>query len=225
MRILVADDEQILVDFLARSLRLDKNVVDTASEGKDAYCKASKNTYDVVVAGLTMPGKAGLDVCSELRESGIHTPILVLSSSDSEYARIQSLDCGADDYLAKPFGYTEFVARLRALSRRPHQFRPRTVAAGDLALNQLTKTIVLRGSPLELRPREYALLEYLMLRPGKVISKEELLRNVWLISTQNASNRLEVCMHHIRSKLNSHTEKQILKTVRGYGYVISHAEA
>jgi DNA-binding response OmpR family regulator len=220
MKILVVDDEEMIVEFLERSLRLDHNVVDIARNGTEAYEKASQQSYDVVILDIIMPGKNGLDVCHDLRELGVNTPVMLLSSKDGEVARIEGLDAGADDYMTKPFSYNELTARLRALMRRPLNLLPSIISLGDLSLDPVKKVISLEGKELELRPKEYSLLEYLMRNPGRVIPKDELLKNVWLISASNASNRLEVCMHHLREKININPDDTILSTIRGYGYVL-----
>ncbi len=219
MRILIADDEELIIEFLERSLRIDKHVVDVARNGLEVMQKTEANTYDVIITDVIMPVKNGLEVCKELRENGVHTPIIMLTSRDTEAARISGLDAGADDYLTKPFSYKELSARVRAVARRPQNVAPTQLTVGPLSLDPVRKVISLDDSRIELRPKEYALLEYLMRNASKVVSKEELLKNVWLITANNASNRLEVCMHHIRGKVNT-DDRQVLKTIRGYGYVI-----
>lgn len=231
MRILVVDDEELVVEFLKRSLRFDKHIVDVAYNGQTGFQKALQHSYDVIVLDVVMPHKDGLTTCRDLRKAGIHTPILMLTSRVAESERIAGLDSGADDYLAKPFSYDELMARLRALTRRPPAVIAPELRVGTLWLDPIKKVIYQGNEPLDLRPKEYALLEYLMRHPGKVISREEFLRDVWYISAHNASNRLEVCIHNIRTKVNAQTNGAILKTIRGYGYVLdaalhsSHKEA
>ncbi len=220
MRVLIADDEELVIEFLERSLRLDKHIVDTAKNGLEVLEKAKDNCYDVIVTDVIMPVKNGMEVCRELRLNNVHTPIIMLTSRDSEAARITGLNAGADDYLTKPFSYKELEARIRAVTRRPHPLQAEIIEAGTITLDGAKKLITLSGEPLELRPKEYALLEYLVRNEGKVVSKEELLKNVWRISATNASNRLEVCMYHLRNKVNDGAKKQVLKTIRGYGYVL-----
>ncbi len=223
MRVLIVDDEELVLEFLERSLKLDKYIVDKASNGLDAYEKALKNNYDVVVLDVIMPMRNGLDVCRDLRKAGVHTPIIILTSRDSRESRIEGLDAGADDYLIKPFSYHELEARLRALSRRPRPMQPDILRVGPLSLDPAKKLILLDDEVLNLRPKEYALLGYLMRNAGKVISREDLLMNVWMIPASNASNRLEVCMYHIRGKVNA--KGQILTTIRGYGYMVKAPQA
>ncbi len=220
MNILVADDDELILEFLERSLRQDKHIVNIARDGNEALQKATDRSYDILIIDIVMPHKDGITLCKELRKTGVETPLILLTSADDENSRVEGLDSGADDYLTKPFSYRELEARIRAVTRRPQTLNPATITAGGgmLSLDSARKVIHLNGTILELRPKEYALLEYLMRHADKVIPKEELLENLWHISATNASNRLEVCMHHIRSKINS--KRQILKTVRGYGYII-----
>lgn len=225
MRVLVVDDEELILEFLERSLKLDKHIVDTARDGLNAFEKASRQSYDVIVLDVIMPHKNGIEVCRDLRHANVHTPILMLTSRDNESSRIEGLDSGADDYLTKPFSYNELTARLRALMRRPRPVQPAELNVGNLRLDPIKKIIYKNDEALALRPKEYALLEYLMRNPGKVISREEFLKNVWYTSAHNASNRLEVCMYHIRGKVNGNEEQPLLKTIRGYGYVLGGIQA
>lgn len=223
MRVLIADDEELIIEYLERSLRLDKHIVDTAKNGLEIIEKTRDNAYDVIITDVIMPVKNGLDVCRELRQNNIHTPIIMLTSRDSEAARITGLNAGADDYLTKPFSYKELEARMRAVTRRPQPLRSDIIIVGSLSLDSSKKIITMHNEPLVLRPKEFALLEYLIRNAGKVVSKDELLKNVWRIPASNASNRLEVCMYHLRNKVNDGAKKQMLKTIRGYGYVLQES--
>lgn len=220
MNILVADDDILFLDFLTRALIKDKHSVDVAVDGIEALKKAQDSPYDILLLDILMPLADGISVCNELRSSGCHTPILFLSSIQDMVTRITGLNEGGDDYLIKPFHYDELEARMRAIIRRPHDIAPEQISAasGTLTVDGRKKIIYFTQQPLDLRPKEYAVLDYLVRHAGTVISKDELLKNIWHISTSNASNRLEVCMHHIRTKIN--VQKKILKTVRGYGYTI-----
>lgn len=223
MRILVADDEDLVIELLERSLKLDKHIVESAKDGPETIKKVLHNSYDVIILDIIMPGLNGIEVCKRLRKKGIHTPIIMLTSRVGEDAQVKGLDSGADDYLTKPYSYKELEARIRAVTRRPKTVRDPVIQAGPLSLDTNKKVILLEDDVLELRPKEYALLDYMMHNIGTVISKDELLKNVWRISANNASNRLEVCMYHIRRKVNK--KQPVLKTVRGYGYVIDGNKA
>ncbi len=220
MNILVADDDDLVVDFLVRALKRDKHSVDVARDGIEALRKAQSNYFDVMLLDILMPLADGVSVCNELRAHGQDTPIIFLTSLSDRETHITSLNEGGDDYITKPFHYDELEARIRAITRRPRKLEPTKLIAGDgvLELDLARKTVTHNGCLIELRPKEYALLEYMIRNAGKVVPKEELLKHVWNIPASNASNRLEVCMHHIRAKIN--TRKHILKTVRGYGYTI-----
>lgn len=222
MNILVADDDELFIDFLLRALLRDKHTVDTATDGIEAIRKALLTEYDIILLDVLMPLADGITVCNELRSKNRHAPILFLSSVTDKMTRISGLNEGADDYLIKPFHYDELEARMRAITRRPKRIQPEKIIAGGgiLTLDSSKKLISFEDQPLDLRPKEYAVLEYLIRNAGKVVAKDELLKNIWHISSNNASNRLEVCMHHIRNKTN--LQKKLLKTVRGYGYTISH---
>lgn len=220
MRVLVIDDEEVILEFLARSLSAERHTVDVARDGIEGAQRAMKQPQDVIILDVMMPHKSGLEVCRELRAANIHTPIILLTSLDGEAARIEGLDAGADDYLTKPFSYGELSARVRALARRPHRTLRPVIRVGRLQLDTAHYEIALNGRALTLRPKEYALIEYLMRHPDRVVTKEELLRSVWSVSSLNASNRLEVCIHHLRDKLNVEGEVEILHTVRGYGYML-----
>ena len=220
MNILVADDDELFIDFLARALQKDKHSIDIAADGIEAIKKAQSYTYDVILLDILMPLADGISVCNELRANNCHTPIIFLSSVNDTMTQVSGLNEGGDDYLTKPFNYDELEARMRAVTRRPSQLRPERLPAGSglLELDSAKKVIFFEDKPLDLRPKEYAVLEYLIRNCGTVVPKDELLKNIWHISVTNASNRLEVCAHHIRSKINK--RKSVLKTVRGYGYII-----
>ena len=165
--------------------------------------------------------KNGLDICRELRRTGVATPILFLSARNSEAARIQGLDAGADDYLVKPFSYRELNARLRAITRRPSVVPQSELQIANLILNPVSRDVTRGGKLIHLRPKEYALLEYMMRHPNVALPRYELLRNVWGISNDMTSNRLEVYIRHLRNKVDSKYRTKLIHTVRGVGYKIS----
>lgn len=223
MRVLIVDDEELIIEFLKRSLKNDHHSVDIARDGLEAIQKASKKSFDVIVLDILMPHRNGIEVCRELRNTGITTPILILSSSDSESARIEGLDAGADDYLIKPFSYLELIARLRALHRRPiGTFTPK-LKHGKIELDPVSHIVTLSGQNIDIRPKEYDLLQYLMLHEGTAVKRYELLTNVWGVSATNTSNRLDVCIRQLRKKIDDTEQKQnksVIKTVHSYGYKI-----
>jgi DNA-binding response OmpR family regulator len=220
LKVLLVDDEDLVVEYLKSALRLNKYDVDVAYNGFDGYNKAIKNTYDVIILDVIMPKKSGLDVCRELRAGRVSTPILILSSSDTESDRVKGLDIGADDYMTKPFSSGELLARLRALRRRPKEILPDIVKVGDISIDISKRMVVTRGKTIQLTPNEYALMEYLMRRPKTVVSKEELLARIWGVSLGNTSNRIEVCVRQLRSKLETMKSSTTIKTVWGVGYLV-----
>ena len=219
MRILLADSDEMVLEPFEKSLKLDKHIVDIAKDGMEAFEKAMHNAYDTILMDIVLPMKSGVDVCKDLRNKEVHTPIIIISSKGHEDSTIQGLDAGADDYVQHSVGYPELEARIRAINRRPRHMQPKILTAGPLNLDTAKRIIKLDGKVLELRPKEYAMLAYLIEHAGIVVPKDELLKNIWSVSANNASNRLEVCVCHIRSKFTGKNQN-LLKTVRGHGYVI-----
>lgn len=222
MKVLVVDDEDLLVEFLRRSLKADNHVVEIARNGQDAVTKAISRNYDVILLDVIMPIKDGVQVCKELREQQIETPILILSSRDSETARVQGLDAGADDYLIKPFGYKELSARLRALQRRPRHVDQPLLRVKNIELDPARRIVSVSGRDIDMRPKEFSLLEYLMRHAGTAVSRYEILEKVWGVSAFNTSNRLDVCIKQVREKIGDNVANgpHIIKTVHGFGYRI-----
>lgn len=220
MRILVIEDEEYILEYLKRMLGKDKHTIDAAADGAIGFDKAMSRSHDLVILDVMLPRKDGLSVCSDLRAFGYKTPILMLSSQDSYEARIRGLDSGADDYLVKPFSYDELAARIRALMRRPSRVLEPHLKVADLDLNPATQVVKMDGTELSLRPKEYVLLEYLMRNVNRALSREELLQRVWGIGAHNTSNRLDVYIRHLRSKIDDHRKDGLIKTVRGKGYML-----
>ena len=223
MKILVADDEELLVDFLSMSLRREGHVVEVAHDGMQAYVKAVDRRYDVAVFDVVMPGKNGIDVCRDLRAARVSTPILLLSSKEKEEDRVRGLDAGADDYMAKPFGFDELSARLRALCRRssPEQ-SDASISLGSLVLDPVSRVVTLNGRSVPLRPKEYGLLLCLMQHKGEPVSKSEILQRAWGVNKHNASTRLQVCVKSLRERLAvvGAPDTPQVKSVRSFGYMI-----
>ena len=220
MRVLVVEDDEYILEYLKRALARDKHTVDAAADGAIGFDKALSRTHDLVILDVVLPRKDGLSICSELRELGYKTPILILSSQDSHDARIRGLDMGADDYLVKPFSYEELAARMRALTRRPNKLLPPTLKIDDLVLDPVKQEVTMAKKQVKLRPKEYVLLEYLMRNSNQAIAREELLQKVWGIGAANTSNRLDVYIRHLRSKIDDHRKEKLIKTVRGKGYML-----
>ncbi|MET8527910.1 response regulator transcription factor [Micromonospora sp. NPDC005172] len=214
MRLLVVEDEARLAAALQRGLQAEGFVVDVAATGPAGLDAARHGGYDAMVLDVMLPGLSGYEVVRRLRAEQHWLPVLMLSAKDGEYDQADGLDCGADDYLTKPFSYVVLLARLRALLRRGAPERPTVLAVGDLRLDPARRRVTRADAEVALTAREYALLDYLMRRPGQVISKIELLDHVWDASLETAPNVVEVYVGYLRRKLG----RDRLETVRGAGY-------
>lgn len=217
MRVLVVEDERRMAAALRRGLQAEGFAVDLAHDGNEGLHLARVGDYDVVVLDIMLPGLSGYNVCKQLRAEENWVPILMLSAKDGEYDMADGLDLGADDYLTKPFSYVVLVARLRALLRRGGGRRPSVLRAGDLSLDPAARAVTRGEAPVELTPREFALLEYLMRRPGEVVSKPEILEHVW-DTYDTDPNVVEVYVGYLRRKIDTPFGRAALQTVRGAGY-------
>ncbi|MCC7417893.1 MAG: response regulator transcription factor [Acidobacteria bacterium] len=221
MRALVVEDDAAIAEFVARGLREAGFAVDHASGGEEGLEAARSGLYDVAVVDLMLPGRDGLSVIETMRAAGILTPVLILSARRSVDDRVRGLQAGGDDYLTKPFAFAELLARIQALVRRASRTpEPTTLTVGDLTLDLLSRRVVRRGVPIDLRPREFALLEYLMRHTGTVLSKTMILSHVWDYSFDPQTNVVDVLVSRLRERIDRPFEKKLLQTVRGVGYVI-----
>jgi len=214
VRLLVVEDEERLARALQRGLAAEGFVVDVAADGPSGLDLARHGDYDAMILDVMLPGLSGYRVVRQLRAERHWLPVLMLSAKDGEYDQADGLDCGADDYLTKPFSYVVLLARLRALLRRGAPSRPAVLTAGDLDLDPASRRVTLAGDEVPLTAREYTLLEYLMRRPGEVVSKIELLDHVWDAGAETAPNVVEVYIGYLRRKIG----RDRLETVRGAGY-------
>jgi DNA-binding response OmpR family regulator len=214
VRLLLVDDEPRLAVALARGLVADGFTVDVAPDGATALELAGSVEYDGVLLDLMMPAVSGYEVLRRLRHRGDWTPVLVLSAKDGEYDLADALDLGADDYLVKPYSYIVLLARLRVLVRRGREPRPALLTAGPVVLDPATRTVTNAGRPVELTPREFGVLEYLMRRDGVAVTKSELLEHVFDVGADGGPNLVEVYVSYLRRKLGRET----VVTVRGGGY-------
>ncbi|HEX2774513.1 MAG TPA: response regulator transcription factor [Micromonosporaceae bacterium] len=214
MRLLVVEDEARLASALQRGLQAEGFAVDIAADGPTGLERARHGSYDAMILDVMLPGLSGYRVVRQLRAEERWLPVLMLSAKDGEYDQADGLDCGADDYLTKPFSYVVLLARLRALLRRGSPERPAVFTVGDLSLDPGRRRVTCGGADVGLTAREYALLEYLIRRPGQVVSKTELLDHVWDASVDTAPNVVEVYVGYLRRKIG----RDRLETVRGAGY-------
>ena len=221
MHALIIEDDHTIADFVARGLREAGFAVDVASDGEEGLQVALEQSPDVAIVDLMLPRRDGLSVIDELRRRGRTTPVLILSARRSVDDRVRGLQAGGDDYLTKPFAFAELLARVQALVRRASRApEPTTLTADDLALDLLTRKVTRGGTVIELRPREFALLEYLMRNTGKVVSKTMILSHVWEYNFDPQTNIVDVLVSRLRDRIDRPFEKKLLQTVRGVGYVI-----
>ncbi|MEP6667011.1 MAG: response regulator transcription factor [Nocardioidaceae bacterium] len=218
MRILVVEDDEHVARAVKRGLEAEGFAVDVAFDGTDGRWLATENAYDAMVLDIMLPGTNGYDLCAELRRSGNWTPILMLTAKDGEHDEARALDTGADDFLAKPFSYVVLRARLRALLRRGGHERPSMLTTGDLVLDPATHRVWRADTVVELTPRQFALLEFLMRRAGEVLSKSEILEHVWDFAFQGDPNIVEVYVRQLRQRIDHPFGRASLQTVRLVGY-------
>jgi two-component system, OmpR family, response regulator len=214
MRALVVEDEPKMAVLLRRGLAEEGYAADVAGTGEDAIDLAGAIPYDAIVLDVMLPGLGGIEVCRQLRASGVWTPILMLTARDGIEDRVAGLDAGADDYLVKPFSFAELLARLRALARRGRAERPAVLQVGPLRLDPATRQVWRSEAAIELSAKEFALLETFMRRPGEALSRLELLEHAWDYTYENRSNVVDVYVGYLRAKIDRHS----IETVRGVGY-------
>lgn len=220
MRVLVVEDERRIAAFIKRGLEEEQYAVDVAYDGEEALDWTDAVDYDLIVLDVLLPKKDGIQVCQELRAQGSNVPILMLTARDAVEDRVQGLDSGADDYLVKPFAFQELLARLRALLRRTSEIRSTRLQVGDLVLDTLTRRATRGGRVIELTAREYALLEFLMRRPGQVSSRTQITEHAWDYDFSTTSNIVDVYIRYLRRKIDNGFEAKLIRTVHGEGYKI-----
>ena len=221
MRALLVEDDETISEFVARGLREGGFAVDRAADGEAGLDAALHESYDVAIIDVMLPKRDGLAVIDELRRRGITTPVLILSARRSVDDRVRGLQAGGDDYLTKPFAFAELLARVQALVRRATRTpEPTTLTVDDLVLDLLSRRVTRGGASIELRPREFALLDYLMRNAGRVVSKTMILSHVWEYSFDPQTNVVDVLVSRLREKIDRPFESKLLHTVRGVGYVL-----
>ena len=224
MRILVIEDDQQIADFVQKGLREAGYAVDWVANGKEGFRRALSESYDAAVVDLMLPGMDGLRLIESLRGRGEALPVLILSAKRSVDERVEGLQAGGDDYLTKPFAFAELLARVQALIRRSSgaSEQPTTLTVGPLSMNLLTRKVERAGDPIDLQPREFSLLEYLMRHPGRTLSKTMILQHVWDFNFNPQTNVVEVLVHRLRSKIDEGYDLKLIHTIRGAGYVLRH---
>jgi DNA-binding response OmpR family regulator len=220
----VVEDDRSIAEFISAGLRQEGYAVDVADNGVDGLDLAQAQAYDAAVVDVMLPRLDGLSLVSALRRARVQTPVLFLSARHSVDDRVKGLQTGGDDYLTKPFAFVELLARLQALTRRGQSaVESADLTLADLRLDRLTRRVERAGMAVELRPREFALLEYLMRQPGKVVSKTMIVSHVWDYSFDTGTNAVDVLVHRLREKIDKSFEPKLLHTVRGVGYVLKVA--
>lgn len=221
MRILIIEDDDQTAGFVAKGLQEAGFRICRAADGLDGLFKAKTEPFDLAVVDIMLPKLDGLSVISEIRAAKNTMPIIVLSAKDSVESKISGLEKGGDDYLAKPFSFGELLARIQALLRRASQAaEPTSLVVGDLELDLLTRKVSRAGEAIDLQPLEFQLLEYLMRNHGRVVSKTTILEHVWEYNFDTQSNIVEAGIFRLRDKIDKSFEKKMIRTVRGFGYVL-----
>jgi DNA-binding response OmpR family regulator len=218
VRLLIVEDEVRLASALQRGLTAEGFTVDVAHTGPDGLHAASETSYDAVLLDIMLPGLSGYRIIEQLRAAENWVPILMLTAKDGEYDEADALDLGADDYLTKPFSFVVLLARLRALLRRGVIPRPASLSAGDLVLDPSAHTVTRDGQSIDLTPREFSLLEFLMRRKGEAVSKADILHHVWDAHYDGDANVVEVYAGYLRRKIDTPFGRHSVQTVRGAGY-------
>ena len=226
MRILVVEDEQKVANALREGLEGERYDVVVERTGESAFFRVTTEPFDLMLLDLGLPGRDGLQILKTLREKGVKTPVLVLTARDTLQDRVAGLDGGADDYLVKPFAFTELLARIRALLRRGRAAESPRLAVGDLTMDLITRKVMRGGHPVELTVREFELLEYLMRYEGQVVSRETLARDVWkeTARTTPLDNVIDVHIARLRRKVDVERPVRLIHTVRGVGFMLREGE-
>ena len=220
MRILIVEDEKKMASFIRKALQAEGFAVDVLHEGSGVLAAASATLFDVIILDIMLPGRDGLSVLRLLRDNNIRSAVLLLTARGEISERVAGLNAGADDYLPKPFVLAELVARVRALGRRSNQNQPVQLRLGDLVVDTVTRAVKRGERAIELTPREFRLLEFLLRTPGRVCSRMSIVESVWDYDFDPGSNLVDVHIMRLREKIDSHATIKLLHTVRGVGYVM-----
>lgn len=221
MRVLLIEDEKRMAGFIKRGLQEEHYAVDVAYDGEQGIYLAENNPYDVIILDVILPYESGIFVCEHLRDKGIRTPVLLLTAKSSVKDKVRGLDAGADDYLTKPFAFEELTARVRALTRKNSASKNNILKVDDLELDRAAHKVFRGGKEVSLANKEYALLEYLMLNAGHVVTRTMISEHVWDESFDTLTNVFDVYIHRLRSKIDKDFPKPLIHSVRGAGYVLN----
>jgi len=225
MRVLVIEDEPGVARFVCKGLREASYAVDLADDGIDGFHQATTEPYDIIVLDLMLPGRDGFSILQDLRARGCRTPVICLTARDAIDDRVKGLDLGADDYLSKPFSFSELLARIRALLRRGHELQANPIVVADLSLDVQTRRVQRGNHRIDLSPNEYALLEYLARNAGHVLSRTMILEHVWDMNQDPMTNVVDVHINRLRKKVDLGFDPPLIQTIRGVGYVLRNEQA
>ena len=220
MRILIVEDEHTIASALKKGLEQERYAVDLAYDGETGFDLASEGVYDLLILDIMLPKLDGVELARYLRAKNIHTPILMLTARGSLSDKVSGLNSGADDYLVKPFAFEELLARIKALTRRPHKSLSPILKVGDLVVNTTLFTVSVMGENVELSKKEFSLLEYLVRNQGVILTKSQIISHVWDYDADILDNTIEVYIRNLRQKIEKPFNKSFIRTVRGFGYKI-----
>ena len=221
MRLLVVEDDAKISSFVIKGLEQSGFAVDHASNGKEGLFLAQTEPYDAAIIDVMLPGLDGLSIIAEMRKAKIATPVIILSAKRSVEDRVRGLQTGSDDYMVKPFTFAELLARVQALIRRSTQAtEPTRLTVGDLSIDLIKREVVRAGQKIELQPREFSLIEYLMRQPGRVVSKTMIMEHIWNYHFDPQTNVVDVLVCRLRNKIDKDFHLKLIHTIRGVGYVI-----
>jgi two-component system OmpR family response regulator len=224
MRVLVVEDDNKIASFVVNGLKQSGFAVDRCADGEEALTFVQSTPYDVAVVDVMLPQLDGLSLVGKMRKQNIRVPVIILSAKASVEDRVKGLQTGADDYLTKPFAFSELLARIQALIRRStNAAEPTKLSVGDLTLDLLTREVKRGHEAIELQSREFSLLEYLMRNPGRVVTKTMILEHIWDYSFDPQTNVVDVLVHRLRAKVDKDFPKKMIQTIRGVGYVLKPA--
>jgi two-component system copper resistance phosphate regulon response regulator CusR len=223
VRSLVIEDDPTVGNYVKHGLEEQRWAVDLVTDGESGEARAGSEAYDLIVLDMRLPGKSGLEVLHALRARGFERPVLVLTAQDAVDSKVRALRAGADDYVTKPFAFEELLARVEALARRPRNIAAPSLAVGDLVLDQGTHEVRRGGTLIDLTPKEYTVLEYLMRHAGRVMSRTLITEYAWGYHFDPGTNIVDVVITHLRKKIDARREPKLITTVRGVGYMIKAA--
>ena len=224
MRILLVEDEKKIASFIAKGLREEQYAVDVAYNAESALTNIAAYEYDLIITDIMMPGMNGFEFIKKLRNSQNTTPVLILTAKDRVDDKIFGLDSGADDYLTKPFAFAELLARIRALHRRPHKLLE-SLQISDLQLDPSTHTVTRGGKKIDLTPKEFSLLEFMLRNKGRVLTRTTIIEHVWDMYFDSDTNLVDVFMSYLRKKIEQRGKPRLLHSVRGVGYILEERDA